>query len=674
MTNKVLTLDSLVMSNFKKIRHQVSEFHPVESTIIGPNGSGKSTHWDAWYWLFTGYDLERRFNDELKPWLSDARNTEPRVVVSVTGNVTYDGDKYSLRKEIHEVWGPRSDEEPEDVYQSDTVKYWINDSPIKTKKEWEARLTVFYPIPAFAAVTNPDYFFRMKKEDMRKVIIDLIGGDVTNQDMVEANPDYTKLVETVLKTRTIDQYRKEVRDNIKVNQEEQKKLPDLIKGKQDEVAKIIAENDFDATEKSIESKRTELAEIDSKIEAANNTEEGKEKAKISQTIADLEADLARFVQTFKNNRTNANSLLISDKKLLEGEIANKNSLINRLKADIDAASTKVEVLEKQRKGKEDEWYQVDKLQFLPAEAFVNQENGPECDHCKRAFTLEEYQGFEAILRNAFNEEKKSKKAVITAAGKDFKEKKESVEAQIVAWEKLITDTQLEIVPLDEKLSKIKLDERKPEDDPEYKIKAEAVALEKLKLENFKDSDTDHKLADLTNLRSIVAGEIDSLNRLMGKKDSIQIINKSVAELEAKVPVINNAVLTWKKADNLLNSFLRDRATILEGRVNALFEHMKFTMFSFQNDGTPEIDCIPTYQGTSYPAVNTGFLPMLYVDVANAFAKQYKVALPIFLDNMESVGKRPDTICQIINIVFPKYDPNIKSIQIVEGEYKPTINQ
>ncbi|MCE7039286.1 hypothetical protein [Dyadobacter sp. CY312] len=671
-TTKVLTLDSLVVSNYKKLRHQETHFFTPECTIIGPNGSGKSTHWDVWHWLWTGYDLEGRFNHEVKPWLTDARNTEERVVVSVTGNITYDGEKISLRRELHELWKPESDEDPTEKYDSDTTKYWINDSPIKTKKEWEARLNAIYPLSAFSAVTNPDAFLRMKPEDMRKVVIDLVGGDITNEEIIATNPDYTKLVTNTLKTRTIDGYKKEINDNISAGKKEQDALPEQIKSKQNEVAKLISDNDFNQIENSISIKKEVLAATEAELEGLKSSDEGKGKIVREQEIADLKADLQRFSQNFKTEVTNGNSELLTNKASIQRQIDSKQTDLTNVNKDITRSTSKIADLNNKRVSLRSDFEKLNVLEFPSPEQVVagDHEHGPECQTCKRGFSNEEYASFEGVLRAAFNEKKKTDKAKIREEGQAVTGEIAFEESVLELAEKSKNTIQKEIDDLTVQINAIKLDERKPEDQAEYIEQSAIIKAKKEELEKFDTSAYDASIKEVETKISGIKTEISDLTRSLGKKDSIEVIKKSIAELEANIEKVNAKVLDWKKAKSFFEKFLKDRASILEGRVNGMFEHMKFTMFRFLNDGTPEVTCIPTYQGVSYPNVNTGFLPMLYVDVANAFTKRYGTTLPIFLDNMESVGKRPETECQVINIVYPKYDPDVKTIEVIEGEYKP----
>jgi len=266
---------------------------------------------------------------------------------------------------------------------------------------------------------------------------------------------------------------------------------------------------------------------------------------------------------------------------------------------------------------------------------------------------------EALLLENFNEEQLTKKNEIVERGNKKNEEK-------LKWEESLEKNTTEISSLEKansdlqnNIDEIKINEAKVEDDEDY-IKAIAGIKElEEAIANPPKADTEALVVKET----AISTEIDELNQQLGQKKVRTDLETELERLRNSETVINQKILDWKRIDSGIKAYLKDRSEILEAKVNKEFELIRFRLFDFKNDGEPIMVCWPTIKGVHYKTLNTAARTAAQVDVMNTFIRKTGVVVPLFLDNQESVGSRPDTPSQVINCEFHKH-ADYKQLQIL----------
>ena len=654
---KRLTLKRMVIKNFRGIPYQDLEFDPMETTIVGPNKAGKSTVTEAWYWFFTGYDLSRQNNFEIKPRDKDGKTTD-RIIVSVEIFLDNNGYDQSLRKEMHEKWAPIDDETEEEEFKENFFVFYDGARKLPTKKAFQEELDKIISPVDFSVMANADYFLRMKNEDMRKIILELVGGEISNEDLLAQKPEYAKLIE-ILNRKPVESYWKEIKASIKESQGQKKGLPDLIKQQVDNISKLPTEKEFSEIEANIVSNKLIISGIQDEISGKSTGEKFDAYNQSKANIESKKGDIRVFEVSFKNKVAIANSEVDSKKIPLQGQIKTNTAKIKSLQMDNSLLESRINSASTTLKEWLEDWHKIDKQEFVAPAMPAEGEDMPVCSLCQRPFSIEDLQSGEATLRESFNTEQIAKKKNIEGMG-------EAKHAEKVKWSDTLTKNIEEIQKLDKsnedlevRLAEIKVEDPKIGEDKDYIL----LTSDLKKMESDLGEEPKPDIEGLSEKEKTVSLEIDQLNQSLGQRKVRADLETELEKLIASEAKINKSILDFKRIDVGIKSYLKDRSEILEGKVNKMFDRIRFRLFEFTNDGMPNMVCHPTIDGVHYKTLNTAAKTEAQVDVMNTYIQKTGIIMPLFLDNQESVGSRPETLSQIINCEFHKH-ADFKELQIL----------
>ncbi len=147
----------------------------------------------------------------------------------------------------------------------------------------------------------------------------------------------------------------------------------------------------------------------------------------------------------------------------------------------------------------------------------------------------------------------------------------------------------------------------------------------------------------------------------------QVIAKAVAVENANVRLAHlqqekmDASKVLERIDNLLfllDEFTRFKVESVESAVNNNFGLVKFRLFQEQVNGGLADCCDVTVDGVPYGSLNNGARINGGLDVIRGLSGHYGVAVPLFVDNAESVTALQNMDCQVIRLVV---DENKKEL-------------
>lgn len=660
MQNKVVILDRMIIQNFRKIQYLDISFNEILSTVKGPNGIGKSTIASAWYWQWTGYDMFEQNEFEVKYKNEDGKTTD-RLVVSVESFIR-DGDiSLSLRKEQHEVWGAKSEDDEEEVFKENVFKYFINGVEQETKKAFVARLNEIVPMEDFRIMTNPHGYFLMKEQAVqRQILLNLVGGDISDEDLLAVKPEYADLIKQT-KSNKIETIKKEVEQSIKAATAQKKALPKLIEAEVKHMKNLPSVAEFEETEKELTLKKDALAKIDEQLLKTTTEKDAEKEDERKTMLQSLKADLARYIIKFHDDQQIKEQENDTKKIPLNGKIKANNANITESEKQIALKGNQITALTNDLKKLTEEWHKVDQRPFVPLVMPDEDEPMPVCEACGSVYSREKWQEKINTAQEDFNTTSVADKEKIKVAGTPKNEQRAKLREEIAEAEAKIVELKADNEKVQAKIDELVFEKKKIEEDPDHIALTADIAQREAALAS-KEEDAEGEEAeqdpteDLIQGKALLVDAIEELNRFLGKKDIRDAHVKEKARLEAEVTQVNKTVNVKKKELALIIAYLKDRSTILEEKVNAMFEHIKFELFSFKNDGTPLLESNPTYKGVYYKVVNTAFRPICQIDVVNTFTKKCGVSMPFFADNQESVADDllPETTSQLIKIEFDKH--------------------
>lgn len=650
---KKVTIERCVIKNFRAIKNIDFEFDSVESVITGPNGVGKSTILSAWLYLFTGYDSAHQADYEIKPRNAEGK-TQKQVVPTVHFFLDIEGRKVDLRKEMHEVWKPKSEDDPEEVFDSNTFKYFENGVEKKTKKAFQETLDGIIPSAYFEVMSNADYFLRLEQKELRRIILDLVGGEISDEELLELKPEYAKLI-SILKHKTVEVYQKEIKSSLTAAEAQKKRLPALIESKEADILKLPTEKEFLEVEAAITEKKEEVLLVRNKIAGKSTGDEFDIFEQKKTLLSSLKGDLDRYKLKFEGEVSKANSEIDSKKIPLQGKVKTTNALIDQLNRENDLKRSRISTIDLSLAQWKKDWFIIDAKVFEPAIIPEEGEELPVCKTCGQPIGRDILIARQATEFEDFNTKNIDDKLEIQERGKTKVAEKVTIEAEIVANDSKISAYKKDVEAIQKELDEIIPDKRKVEEDKDFITMVAEIAEREEEIANPPKADTE----DLVLKEAELTEQIDTLNQTLGKREVLEDAKKDLDNLNDQVVSCNREVLQLKKVDKGIVSYLKDRSTILEEKVNKKFSIIKWELFDYKNDGTPVLACNPTIDGARYKALNTAKKSWAQIDVAKTFSEKTGILAPIFLDNQESVGWRPETQSQVINIEFFKYNKDRK---------------
>ena len=72
-----------------------------------------------------------------------------------------------------------------EVMDGHSVDYYVDDVPLG-KREYDTKVSDICPEQLFRQITNPAYFPSLKMQEQRRMLFEIVGGDITNTDVFES--------------------------------------------------------------------------------------------------------------------------------------------------------------------------------------------------------------------------------------------------------------------------------------------------------------------------------------------------------------------------------------------------------------------------------------------------------------------------------------------------------
>lgn len=464
------------------------------------------------------------------------------------------------------------------------------------KKEFESKLAEIIPLNLVRVLADVHFFNDTLKSEDRRNILLDLIGSVGDGQIIDAYPELKSLPE-ILDGRSPEDVKKILAAQRKAANDQLKEMPIRI----DTLKKTLA----DAEELDIEELEGQIRIIDSKLEIVNeeilNIKNGSGIARLRVDRINLENQLSRNKAEYEQ-----------EKKGIEYDIKDFDIEIGSLKMRLETYKREYFNIKKQRP-----------------------ESSQYCYACGQPLTAAQL----SENQEKFEAEKKSKLAEIDVKGTQARKR------------------------LDD------LEENKAKRLDAIKSIGESADIEEIESEiesiNAKISDSRNTIeSDLTNAEL----EIDKLNE---EKKALQYQHarayqyqenqKTIEEYEAQ---LSKAAVEFEAAEHaiyILEQYSMRRAEFVEDSVSDKFLTVKWRLFDTQiNQGIKEI-CEATVGGIDYSTnLNTGAKINAGLDCINVLSQHYKIELPIFVDNAESVTSWLDSERQIIRLVA---DGNYKKLEV-----------
>ena len=595
--SKTITLEKLVLTNYRNIEHQELVF-TGNSKIVGENRIGKTNILESIHYLLTDKLLNNDSDiTRIKP-LSDTKK-----MVTVEGTFDVDGTKLELKKVYGENWVKVRNTQ-EVVFKGHETTYYINSIKQGTLKEYNQQIEEKFgfkndinKIDLFQLLINPFYIGEMGDSKdwtaLREFVIKLVG-DITDEDIFNAKPETLPIKEDLKQASgKIEQIRKLYKsqsDGLKANVQSFESQIEML-----EKTEKPNDDTIDVAKKAIEEIETNIANLRSKNGADLLSASIKEKIANKKTeISDAKLEEVKFSR---------NPALDTAQKELDDLIQEHQDLLlksSKKAGEINIADTKVKNLEHEIKICEEiKRHTIEEYNRLKSQR-ENPNIATECPTCHRKYESEDIENALAAYVLGIN----TKIEEVTNKGKENKAYRvqqeselEKAKQELVSLQKERDDIKQEIEDLTSKIAS-KREElanlprtiggmtstRVP------KLEEELKALE----DELVKATNDYN-AGIKDTSEAIAREQEKLpkyKKVLDDKAYYDRQMKVLEETKANMKKANNDLIAVEQKKDLVNLFAKTKLIMLDQNISKVFGNIKFQLLSENINGGYDTVCKP----------------------------------------------------------------------------------
>lgn len=167
-----------------------------------------------------------------------------------------------------------------------------------------------------------------------------------------------------------------------------------------------------------------------------------------------------------------------------------------------------------------------------------------------------------------------------------------------------------------------------------------------------DKDLTARLADL---RREIAGKWE----IIGKRSALDHARNRISELQQEARNAAECLESIEASLYTVDEYTRYKARFVEDSINGQFHVAKFRLFREQANGGIEDRCDVLSDGVPYIGLNNGAKINVGIDIINTLSRHYGVAVPLFVDNAESVTHLEYAATQVIRLVVSESDKKLR---------------
>lgn len=645
-----LKLLNLTLKNFKGIQTFTLQANGENAGVFGDNATGKTTLFDAFIWLLFDKDSQNKKDFQIKTVTEEGQELH-NLDHMVEATFSLNGNELKLAKVYKEKWTKKRGA-PTKEFTGHTTDYYIDDVPSK-KKEFTDKVAEVVDEGVFKLLTSPSYFNEQLHWQKRRDLLLEITGDVSQEEVIQSNPDLKKLLD-YLNGRSIEDHKKV----IKSKKSEINKELDRIPVRVDEVnqSKPDVSN---LNQQSLQSEIDHLQSlIDEQEQEKSRIQNGGQVSEKQKQLAEIETKLLQLKQDQQNlnhNKTNGKrqelNALVSSADQLQHDKERKE---RKVKDNQDI----IKYREKEMADLRTQWNEVNAEEFTSH----HEENCPTCGQSLPEEQIKE--AHEKALAD-FNRKRSDRLESITSKVKSAQEKATQAQNENAELKKEIENLQEEIEnkqtekeQLRKEIEQLESDVTEATDLPEYqeKIKEKESILAEI---NELKSNYQESLNKVTQKISELQQEKRQLEQDQAKFTQVQQANERISELEAKQQSLAEEYEQLEEQLYLTEEFTRSKVNLLERKINSEFHLAKFKLFTENINGGLEETCETTYEGVPYSSLNNAARINVGLDIIATLSDYYGIRVPIFVDNREAVTKLIDIQTQVISLVVSESDKQLR---------------
>ena len=631
---KKVVLKSLKLKDFKGIKYFIENFDPKQNFFVGDNESGKTTLENAFRWLITGKDNQDRKDFEIKTYDPKTEKIIPALEHTVEGVFLIDESEIILSRTYKGVWGRDKDTGIKKLV-SNTTKYKINNAS-KSEKEYNSFIESICPDSLFKLLTTPLYFSeQMHWTKQREILFELVD-NITYADIIKSNEKFS-FVQAEIEQKTLEGFRKELKASLKLMNE---KLETDLPARIDEtIFQRPAEKDFSSLKNQVEELEKQLnKKKEIKVNAVEQSkEEGRIQIEIQKRINNLKLKKEEVISSIEYAQNKDLFDAQSDKAKAESNLNTSKYLLAGLLNDISKLKEENSIKEQQKVSLREEWIKEKKTQFVFDESLTK------CPTCGALFDPQKIYETEQKLKGEFNSARATKLNEINNKGKSIAEMVDSNNVKIISKKSEVKDLETRIKSLNKEIEaydqKIKeFDKKEPSriiEDQEITKLNKDIELAEAELAKVQTKSTDNSEIDIEI--SKLSTSLKELSNQLSDEKQINESKKREQELRKEMKDLSLTIAEEEQKLDALKQIVEKRVELLETNVNSLFNFAKFRLFKELVNGGREEICEAVVNGVPFSTLNSAMKINAGLDIIRVLSAFYKISLPIFIDNRESIS-------------------------------------
>lgn len=635
----------LTLDNFKGTKHFSLDLpEGCSAAVYGENGTGKTTLADAWCWLLFGVDSKGQSDSKNGGFQVSTKGTNG-LDYSVSAVIEVDGHTHTLRRVYREEFS-RKNGESEKGQAKNHTDYYLDDTPLKTKKQYDAFIDTLFPSREIGrALTIPSYFPRdLEPGSRRELLLKLFSPEITEDSVMDRHSELARL-RTYKGYKTVEQYR----DWAKAQRTAVNKELDSIPGRIDEANLAKREEvptpEDDAVFQRLQAEKAKLA---MKISAIRS---GSAQMDAIRRKSETEALLSERRAAYMGKFLHANDALNADAQALRKEISDKERAVFLLKRKKEERILFMEGIRKEIDHLGEKWQEWQGKRF--------DESSTVCPTCGQSLPPEQIQE----AREKFNLTRSETIRQIEEQGTQLRERLKRDSAAVKEEQKTITAAEQELAELQEKLDKLAAAIVTP---PPFEETEDFRKLTK-EIEGLRQEEAilkvsaEKQLAPLLEKEETIQQRLDELARKRLNVEMNRQQEQRIRDLLAKQKELNLQLTTLDDGLTLADQFIRLRAMDLEEDINSHFEVVRWKLFDMQVNGGVKTCCEAMADNDNGIFVeygsnlNDGRRIQAGVDIINAITKATGVTAPIWIDGAGELTKKLNTQSQCVRLYASEAD-------------------
>lgn len=639
---KTVRIQRLTLENFKCHRYLVICPNGQSMDIFGDNATGKTSVYDALTWLLFGKDSSGAGEKsiDIKPLDADGNIADHAAETSVEAVLETEDGTLTLLRSLREVWAAKRGS-VQQSYEGNRSEYAVDGVPCK-KIEFDRKVQEIVEDDVWKRLTSVSYVANEMPWSERRCLLFNIAGRVSDTTLMAESDVFAPLVQQ-MGTLSLEDYKKKLCAEKKRLSGVRTELPARISECQKSLDQLAGLDFASAREAAarLEERRGALTAQLAAMEHSTALEEKRNALRAGRMdLRELVAQNETYRAEQQRSAPDAHSLrrrvdqLVNDCTALDGRA-------EAAKADVKTAEAEIAKIREQ-------WIQTNNECFT----------GGNCPTCGQTLPLDQ---LKAATDN-FARNKADRLAALEALANRYKQQLERFKSEA---ETALTARQQRTVELEQAQAELETAQKQQtavSDMPDFAEKRSEIEAQLSKLESELATLQRDASAGTDKLRQElkeVNNQLWEQQQLAAQEANKRYVEQRIDELRENALQSASALEAVERQLILLESYQRYKAKQLEESVNSHFRQVRFRLFREQANGGLEERCDVTVNGVPYSSLNNGARINAGIDIINTLSAYYGVAVPLFIDNAESVTKLLPPQTQVIRLIVSENDKELR---------------